>query len=279
MAIKTYKPYTPSRRFITTQDFSDITKDEPEKSLTVGLIRKSGRNNTGRITVRHKCGGHKRLYRIIDFKRDKIDIKAKVISIEYDPNRTARIALVEYADGEKRYILCPLGLKVGDEIMSGPNAEIKVGNTLPLENIPVGTIIHNIELIKGQGGKLVRAAGSWAQIMAKEDKYAHIRMPSGEIRLIPIKNNATIGQVSNPDNINITIGKAGRKKHMGIRPTVRGTAMNAVDHPHGGGRGKSKGNNQPQSPWGQPSKGYKTRKRKQFDWMRIRKRNETIVTG
>jgi len=280
MPIKTYRPYTPVRRFITTEDFSDITKKEPEKSLVVPLKKKSGRNNTGQIMVLHRGGGHKRFYRIIDFKRDKFGIKGKVIAIEYDPNRSARIALIEYEDKEKRYIIQPLGLKVGDEIVSGPDAEIKVGNALPLENIPVGTIIHNIELIPGKGAKLVRSAGSWAQLMAKEGKFAHVRMPSGEIRLIPIKCLATIGQVGNIDHENVSLGKAGRTRYLGFRPVVRGTKMNAVDHPHGGGRGKSKGNNQPRSYSNVPCKGYKTRRKKVTDWMIVKPRTKVVeVSG
>ncbi len=280
MPLKTYKPYTPVRRFMSTEDFSDITKKEPEKSLTVALKKKSGRNNTGQIMVPHRGGGHKRVYRIIDFKRDKFGIKGKVIAIEYDPNRSARIALIEYEDKEKRYIIQPFGLKVGDEIMSGPDAEIKVGNALPLENIPVGTIIHNIELIPGKGAKLVRSAGSWAQLMAKEGDFAHVRMPSGEIRLIPIKCLATIGQVGNIDHENVSLGKAGRTRYLGFRPVVRGTKMNAVDHPHGGGRGKSKGNNQPRSYSNVPCKGYKTRRKKTTDWMIVKPRSKVVeVTG
>lgn len=272
MPIKTFKPYTPVRRFITVEDFSDITKTEPEKSLIVPIKKKGGRNNTGQIMVRHKGGGHKRFYRIIDFKRNKLNIPAKVIAIEYDPNRSCRIALVEYNDGEKRYILQPLGLKVGDEIMSGVNAEIKIGNALPISNLPLGTFIHNMEMVVGKGGQLVRSAGTAAQLLAKEGDYAHVRMPSGEIRLLSVNCYATIGQIGNIDHENVTIGSAGRSRHMGIRPTVRGTAMNSVDHPHGGGRGKSKGNNQPRSPWNQPAKGYKTRSKKVNDWMIIRRR-------
>ena len=274
MPIKAFKPYTPVRRFITVEDFSDITRKEPEKSLIAPLHKKGGRNNTGQIMVRHKGGGHKRHYRIIDFKRNKINIPAKVASIEYDPNRSSRIALLEYADGEKRYIIQPLGLKVGDTVMSGPEAEIQAGNALPLVNLPVGTFVHNIEMIPGKGAQLVRSAGTSAQLLAKEGEYAHLRMPSGEIRLVLVNCYATIGQVGNIDHENVTLGSAGRSRHFGIRPTVRGTAMNAVDHPHGGGRGKSKGNNQPRSPWNQPAKGYKTRPRKVWDWMIVRHRNK-----
>jgi large subunit ribosomal protein L2 len=272
MGIKTFKPYTPVRRFITVEDFSDITKNEPEKSLIAPIKKKGGRNNTGQIMVRHHGGGHKRFYRIIDFKRNKHDVVGTVIAIEYDPNRSSRIALIEYADGEKRYIIQPLGLKVGDTIMAGADAEIKPGNTLPLINLPVGTFIHNIEMVPGKGGQLVRSAGNAAQLLAKEGEYAHVRLPSGEIRLIAVNCTATIGQIGNIDHENVTLGSAGRSRHLGIRPTVRGTAMNAVDHPHGGGRGKSKGNNQPRSPWNQPSKGYKTRSKKVWDWMIIKRR-------
>lgn len=278
MAIKTFKAYTPSRRFMSVEDFSEITKKKPEKSLTVSLKKKGGRNNTGMIMVRHQGGGHKRYYRIIDFKRDKINVEAKVLAIEYDPNRSSRIALLQYADGEKRYILHPIGLKVGDTVMSGPDAEIKVGNSLPLANLPVGTFIHNIEMIPGTGGKFARSAGAVAQLLAKEGDYAHIRMSSSEIRLILLRCFATIGQVGNIDHENINLGSAGRSRHFGIRPTVRGTAMNAVDHPHGGGRGKSKGNNQPRSPWNQPAKGFKTRSKKIWSWMIVRRRGKVAET-
>jgi len=274
MPIKTFKPYTPVRRFITVEDFSDITTNDPEKSLLVPIRKKGGRNNSGMIMVRHKGGGHKKYYRIIDFKREKFGVPAKVITIEYDPNRSSRIALLEYSDGEKRYIIHPVGLKVGDAVMSGPEAEIKIGNALPLINLPVGTFIHNIEMTPGKGAQMVRSAGASAQLLAKEGDYAHLRMPSGEIRLISVKCLATVGQVGNIDHENITLGSAGRSRHMGIRPTVRGTAMNAVDHPHGGGRGKSKGNNQPRSPWNQPAKGYRTKSRKVTDWMIIRRRGK-----
>jgi large subunit ribosomal protein L2 len=277
MPIKTFKPYTPVRRFITVEDFSDITTNEPEKSLCMPLRKKGGRNNTGMIMVRHQGGGHKKHYRIIDFKRDKINVAAKVMTIEYDPNRSSRIALLEYADGEKRYIVQPLGLKVGDTIMSGPDSEITVGNALPLINIPVGTFVHNLEMRPGKGAQMVRSAGSSAQILAKEGAYAHLRMPSGEIRLVDVRCMATIGQVGNIEYENVTIGSAGRSRHMGIRPTVRGTAMNAVDHPHGGGRGKSKGNNQPRSPWNQPAKGFKTRPKKVWDWMIVKRRGKNAA--
>ncbi len=274
MGIKRFKPYTPSRRFMTVSDFSEITKTEPEKSLTVGFVRGTGRNNQGRITCRHKGGGHKRRYRIIDFRRDKIGIPAKVAAIEYDPNRSARIALLVYADGEKRYIIWPDGLKVGDTVVSGPDAEIKVGNALPLRNIPVGTIIHNIELKPGKGGQLARSAGSFAQVMGKVGDYAQVRLPSGELRLIHLDCMATIGQVGNLDHENIVIGKAGRSRWLGIRPTVRGTAMNPVDHPHGGGEGRTFGKH-PVTPWGQPTKGYKTRRAKKYsDKFIIKRRNQ-----
>lgn len=278
MPIKTFKPYTPVRRFITVEDFSDVTRTEPEKSLIVALKKKGGRNNTGMIMVRHKGGGHKRFYRIIDFKRNKYNVPAKVVSIEYDPNRSSRIALLEYADGEKRYIIQPLGLKVGDTIMSGPDAEVKIGNALPMANLPVGTFVHNIEMVPGKGGQLVRSAGASAQLLAKEGDYASLRMPSGEIRKILVNCLATVGQIGNIDHENVTLGSAGRSRHLGIRPTVRGTAMNAVDHPHGGGRGKSKGNNQPRSPWNQPAKGYKTRPKKVWDWMIVRRRGKVTET-
>ena len=274
MPVKSFNPYTPSRRFITVEDFSSLTKKEPEKSLTVSKRKHGGRNNTGEVMVRHQGGGHARRYRLIDFSRDKIGVPGKVVAIEYDPNRNARIALVQYADGEKRYMLQPLGLEVGETVVSGPQAEIKVGNCLPLSEIPEGTMVHNIELLPGRGGKLVRAAGGQAQLMAKEGSYATLKMPSNEVRLIPISCKATIGQVGNIDHENVTLGNAGRARHMGVRPTVRGTAMNTVDHPHGGGRGKSKGNKHPQSPWGQPAKGYKTRSKKVWDWLIIQRRQK-----
>ena len=274
MGIKRFKPYTPSRRFMTVSDFSEITKTEPEKSLTVGFVRGTGRNNQGRITCRHKGGGHKRRYRIIDFRRDKIGVPARVAAIEYDPNRSARIALLVYADGEKRYIIWPEGLKVGDTVVAGPDAEIKVGNALPLRNIPVGTIVHNVELKPGKGGQLARAAGSFAQLMGKVGDYAQLRLPSGELRLVHLDCMATIGQVGNLDHENIVIGKAGRSRWLGIRPTVRGTAMNPVDHPHGGGEGRTFGKH-PVTPWGQPTKGYKTRRSKKYsDRFIIKRRNQ-----
>jgi large subunit ribosomal protein L2 len=274
MPIKTFKPYTQSRRQMSVSDFSDITKTNPEKSLIKIVKKKGGRNNTGQVMVRFRGGGHKRFYRIIDFKRNKFNIPAEVIAIEYDPNRSSRIALLQYQDGEKRYIIQPLGVNVGDTLMSGPSAEIKSGNALPLTNIPVGTFIHNLELATGKGGQLVRSAGAAAQLLAKEGDYAHVRMPSGEIRLIRVNCCATIGQVGNLDHENITVGSAGRNRHMGRKSHVRGTAMNAVDHPHGGGKGKSKGNNQPRSPWNQPAKGFKTRHKKVWDWVVVSHRNK-----
>lgn len=274
MAIKKYKPTTPSRRYMTVSTFEEITKKEPEKSLLAPLKKSGGRNNKGRVTSRFRGGGHKRRYRIIDFKRDKDGVPAKVAAIEYDPNRSARIALLHYADGEKRYILAPYKLEVGDEVLSGPDADIKPGNALPLSEIPVGTFIHNIELHPGRGGQLVRAAGAMAQIMAKEGKYVHVRMPSGEVRLIRKECKATVGQVGNLDHENITIGKAGRKRWLGRRPHVRGVVMNPVDHPHGGGEGKTPPGRQPVTPWGVPTIGKKTRKRKKSDKMIIRSRHK-----
>ncbi len=262
MGIKRFKPYTPSRRQMTVSDFSEITKKTPEKSLVVHIKKTSGRNNQGKITVRHHGGGHKKKYRIIDFKRNKDGINAKVVAIEYDPNRTSNIALICYADGVKSYIIAPNGLKVGDILSNGPDAEIRVGNTLPMRNIPVGSEIHNIEMKPGAGGQLVRAAGNVAQLMAKEGKYATVRLPSGEMRLLPIDCRATIGQVGNIDHELINIGKAGKKRHMGIRPTVRGSVMNPNDHPHGGGEGRAPiGRPAPCTPWGKPALGYKTRKK------------------
>jgi large subunit ribosomal protein L2 len=276
MSIRKYKATSPAIRQMTVSTFEEITKKEPEKSLVVSLNRKGGRNAQGKITVRHKGGGAKRKYRIIDFKRDKDGIPGKVAAIEYDPNRTANIALIYYADGEKRYILAPFGLKVGDAIESGVDADIKVGNTLALKNIPVGTTVHNIELKAGKGGQLVRSAGSEAQLMAKEGKYAQLRLPSGEFRLVRIECRATIGQVGNIDHENITIGKAGRSRHMGIRPAVRGSAMNPVDHPHGGGEGKAPiGMPSPLTPWGKPTIGYKTRaKNKKSNQYILRRRTK-----
>ena len=263
MGIKTYNPYTPSRRQMTGSDFSEITKTTPEKSLVVSLSKNSGRNNQGKITVRHRGGGNRRKYRLVDFKRKKDGIAAKVIGIEYDPNRTANIALICYADGEKAYILAPAGLKVGMKVMSGAEAEVRPGNCLPLSAIPVGTMVHNIELYPGKGGQLVRSAGNGAQVMAKEGKYATLRLPSGEMRMVPINCRATIGVVGNGEHNLINIGKAGRKRHMGIRPTVRGSVMNPNDHPHGGGEGKTGiGRPGPCTPWGKPALGLKTRSKK-----------------
>ncbi len=259
--LKTYRPYTKSRRWITSSDFSVLTKKKPEKALLIPKKKKAGRNNLGHLTVRHQGGGHKRMIRIVDFKREKVGIPAAVIALEYDPNRSAFLALLEYADKERRYIVAPVDLKVGDSVMSGPDADIKPGNALPIKNIPVGSFIHNIELIKGTGGKIVRSAGTSAQLMAKEGEYANIKLPSGEIRLIHLDCYATIGQVGNVEHGTISVGKAGRKRWLGIRPTVRGAAMNPHDHPHGGGEGKSgQGNPHPVSPWGKPTKGFKTRK-------------------
>ena len=262
MGIKKYKPYTPSRRHMTSLSFEEITKTTPEKSLVISLKKNAGRNNQGKITVRHRGGGAKVKYRIIDFKRNKDGIPARVASIEYDPNRTANIALLQYVDGEKRYILAPKGLKVGDKIMNGETAEIRIGNSLPMKNIPVGTTIHNIEMKPGKGGQLVRSAGAEAQLMAKEGKYATVKLPSGETRLLPIECRATIGQVGNIEHELVTVGKAGRKRHIGFRPTVRGSVMNPNDHPHGGGEGKAPiGRPGPVTPWGKPALGYKTRKK------------------
>jgi len=276
MALKKYSPTSPARRFMTVSTFEEITKKEPEKSLLEPLNKNGGRNSYGRITVRHQGGGAKRKYRVIDFKRDKDGIKAKVIAIEYDPNRTANIALLNYADGEKRYIIAPVGLKAGDIVESGKDADIKSGNTLPIANIPIGTTIHNIELKPGKGAQMVRAAGNAAQLMAKEGNYAQVRLPSGEVRMVSINCKATIGQVSNIDNENVSIGKAGRKRWMGIRPTVRGVVMNPVDHPHGGGEGKSPiGRPSPVTPWGKPTLGLKTRKKKnKTDKFIIKRRND-----
>jgi len=263
MAVKKYKPVTPGMRGRTGYTFEEITKDKPERSLVKPLRKRGGRNSYGRITVRHRGGGHKRKYRVVDFKREKLNIPAKVAAIEYDPNRTARLALLNYADGEKRYIIAPLGLRVGDTILSGSEAEVAPGNTMPLSNIPTGTRIHNIELKIGGGGQLVRSAGTSARLIAKEGKYGQVRLPSGEIRLIQQECMATIGQVGNVDHGNIKLGKAGRKRHMGIRPTVRGSAMSPRDHPHGGGEGRSPiGMPSPKSPWGKKTLGAKTRRNK-----------------
>ena len=274
MAIKRIKPTSPGRRFQTYPAFDEITKTKPEKSLLKIINRSGGRNANGRITTRHRGGGHKRYYRIIDFKRDKLGVPAKVASIEYDPNRSARIALLHYVDGEKRYILAPLNLNVGDTVMSGPDADIKPGNTLPLSNIPLGTHIHNIELKVGKGGQIVRSAGAYAQLMAKEDRYALVKLPSGEVRMVLLKCQATIGQIGNTEHENLSLGKAGRKRWMGRRPKVRGVAMNPVDHPMGGGEGRSSGGRHPCSPWGVPTKGYRTRKNRQSDKYIVKRRTK-----
>ena len=274
MAIKRYKPTSPARRFMTVSAFTEITTTKPEKSLLETQSKSGGRNSTGRITVRHIGGGNRRKYRIIDFKRNKDNIPAKVASIEYDPNRSANIALLIYADGEKRYIIAPLGLQKGDTVMSGENADIRTGNALPLEKVPVGTIIHNIEMHPGKGGQIARSAGNSAQLMAKEGKYATLRLPSGEMRYLPIKCKATIGQVGNLEHEIVSIGKAGRKRHMGVRPTVRGVVMNPCDHPHGGGEGKSPiGMPSPVTPWGKPALGYKTRKKNKSNKFIIKRVN------
>ena len=273
MAVKTYKPTTPSRRGTTGYDFSEITTDTPEKSLMTDLRGHGGRNTRGKVTVRHQGGGNKIKYRVIDFKRNKLDIPARVASVEYDPNRSAFIALLIYADGEKRYILAPLGLKVGDTVVSSDTADIKPGNALPISNIPVGTLIHNLELKPGRGGQLVRSAGMSAQLMAKENGFAQVRLPSGEMRKLPLNAKATIGTVGNTDHENVRLGKAGRVRHMGIRPTVRGVVMNPCDHPHGGGEGKSPvGMPAPVTPWGKPALGLKTRKHKKYSNKMIVKR-------
>ena len=274
MAVKAFKPTSPGRRFQTVSDFAEITKSTPEKSLLAPLKKTGGRNSNGRITARHIGGGHKRRYRIIDFKRDKRDIPARVASIEYDPNRSSRIALLNYMDGEKRYIIAPFDLKVGAEIQSGEKAEISIGNALPIKNIPVGTLVHNVELKIGKGGQLIRTAGASGQIAAKEKKYAHIKMPSGELRLIHVECYATIGQVGNSDHKHISIGKAGRKRWLGKRPKVRGVVMNPVDHPMGGGEGRSSGGRHPCTPWGKPTKGYRTRKNKSTDKFIVRRRRK-----
>jgi len=274
MGIKTYRPYTETRRFQTGLTFNELTASKPYKALLEPKLRISGRNNQGEISVRHRGGGHKRHYRIIDFKRDKVGVAARVASVEYDPNRSAFISLLHYADGEKRYILYPMGLKVGDSVVSGPEADIVVGNALPLRNIPAGTVIHNIEMHLGKGGQLVRSAGGAAQLLAKEDEYAQVRLPSGEVRRVHVDCMASIGQVGNLDHENISIGKAGRKRWMGIRPTVRGVAMNPVDHPLGGGEGKTSGGRHPVTPWGQPTRGYKTRHNKQTDRFIVKRREK-----
>ena len=265
MAIRVYKPTSPARRFMSVLTFEEVTKKTPERSLVTDLRHRAGRNNQGKITVRHQGGGARRKYRIIDFKRQKDGVPATVKAIEYDPNRTCFIALLVYADGEKRYILAPLGLKVGDTVMSGPTADIKPGNCLPIANIPLGTLVHNIEIKVGRGGQMVRSAGTAAQVMAKEGEYAQIRLPSGEVRKVAMTARATIGQVGNTDHSNVRIGKAGRKRHMGVRPTVRGVVMNPCDHPHGGGEGRSPvGMPAPMSPWGKKTQGVKTRKHRKY---------------
>ena len=267
------KPTSPGRRFQTVSDFNEITTTTPEKSLIKPLKKSGGRNNLGRVTTRHRGGGHKRRYRVIDFKRDKIGVPAKVASIEYDPNRSARIALLFYADGEKRYILAPLGLNVGDRIISSDDADIKPGNSLPLANIPAGTMVHNVELKPLKGAQLARAAGAAVQLMAKEGKNAHLKLPSGEVRMVPLLCRATIGQLGNVEHENVSLGKAGRKRYLGKKPHVRGVAMNPVDHPLGGGEGKSSGGRHPVTPWGKPTKGYKTRKPKASDRHIIKRRS------
>src|SRR5512138_3186284 len=275
MAVKVYKPVTPGQRNMTGYTFDEITKTKPERSLIVVRKKYAGRNSYGKITVRHQGGGNRQFIRLVDFKRNKHGIPAKVSSIEYDPNRTTRLALLVYADGEKRYIVAPLGLKVGDAVMSGAQAEIRPGNSLPIANIPVGTMIHNIELKEGKGGQLVRSAGTAAQLLGKEGDYAQIRLPSGEVRLVRQVCYATIGQVGNLDHSNVKLGKAGRKRHMGVRPTVRGTAMSPRDHPHGGGEGRQPaGMPGPKSPWGRPTRGYKTRRNKKTDQYIVRRRNQ-----
>jgi len=275
MAVKTYKPVTPSLRGMTGYSFEEVTKSKPERSLIVEKRKQGGRNSYGKITVRHQGGGHRQQIRIVDFKRDKHNIPARVAAIEYDPNRTARLALLFYADGEKRYIIAPLDLKVGDTVLSGSSAEVRPGNCLPIANIPVGTLVHNIELKDGKGGQLARSAGTAAQLLAKEGDYAQIRMPSGEVRLVRQTCYATIGQVGNLDHSNIKLGKAGRKRHLGVRPTVRGTAMSPRDHPHGGGEGRQPiGMPGPKSPWGKPTLGFKTRRNKKTDKYIVRRRGK-----
>jgi large subunit ribosomal protein L2 len=272
MGIRNVKPTSPARRHMTVMDTSDITEDKPYKPLVKALNRKAGRNNSGKITCHHKGGGHKKAYRVIDFKRNKVGVPGKVSTIEYDPNRNVRIALIVYADGERRYVLAPLGIKIGEKIVSGPDAEIKNGNALPLRNIPLGSVVHNIELKPGKGGQMVRSAGTGAQVMAKEGMYVTLRMPSSEMRMVHMDCYATIGTLSNIEYKNMSIGKAGRSRYMGIKPTVRGVAKNAVDHPHGGGEGKSPIGGKPQTPWGKPAMGRKTRGKKQSDRYIVRKR-------
>jgi large subunit ribosomal protein L2 len=274
MALISRKPTSAGRRFQTATDFAEITRSEPEKSLVRPLKKSGGRNSYGRVTSRHRGGGHKRRYRLIDFKRNKLEVPAKVATIEYDPNRTTRIALLHYVDGEKRYILAPQELRVGDMVVSSATADIKPGNTLPLSNIPTGTLVHNVELKPGKGGQMARAAGSAAQLMAKEGKQAHLKLPSGEVRMVPVDCRATIGQLSNVEQENVSLGKAGRKRWVGKRPHVRGVAMNPVDHPMGGGEGKSSGGRHPCTPWGVPTKGYKTRKPKASDRYIVKHRSK-----
>lgn len=276
MAVKKYKPTTPGQRGMTTYTFEEITKSSPERALTVSLGRHGGRNSYGRVTVRHRGGGHRRLTRLVDFKREKYGIPAQVAAIEYDPNRTARLALLHYADGEKRYILAPVDLKVGDTLLSGPTAEIRAGNSMPIANIPVGTLIHNIEMQLGRGGQMVRSAGGSAQLLGKEGDFAQVRLPSGEVRAIRQVCYATIGTLGNVDHSNVKLGKAGRKRHKGIRPTVRGSAMSPRDHPHGGGEGRQPiGLPGPKSPWGKPTLGYKTRRNHKSDQYIVRRRSKT----
>ena len=274
MGIKQYKPTSAGRRFMTCSDFAEITRDRPEESLVEPLKKHGGRNNAGRITARHRGGGHKRRFRRIDFRRNKIGVPAKVFAIEYDPNRSARIALLNYADGEKSYILAPDKLRVGDEVLSSRHADIKPGNSLPLRFIPLGTLLHNIELKKGRGGQMARSAGTSAQLLAKDDKYAHVRLPSNEVRLVNVDCRATVGQVSNVEHAQIRIGKAGRTRWLGRRPSVRGVAMNPVDHPMGGGEGRSSGGRHPCTPWGVPTKGYKTRKNRATDKFIVKRRGK-----
>ncbi len=275
MPVKTFRPFTPSLRFKTVSSFEEITRSDPEKSLVEANKKSGGRNNMGRITSRRRGGGHRRHYRIIDFKRNKFGVPATVNSIEYDPNRSARIALLHYVDGEKRYILAPTGLNVGAQVVSGPEADVRPGNALPLENIPQGTHVHNVELQPGKGGQLGRSAGSEIQIMAKEGRFAQLRLPSGEVRLVPVTCYATVGQVGNQEHENVVLGKAGRNRWLGRRPSVRGVAMNPIDHPHGGGEGRASGGGHPVTPWGVPTKGYKTRKRKkQSSKLIVRRQNK-----
>jgi large subunit ribosomal protein L2 len=274
MPVRKYRPTSPGRRNMSVSTYEEITKKKPEKSLIEPLKKHSGRNNQGRLTVRHRGGGHKRYYRKIDFKRNKFGVPARVAAIEYDPNRSANIALLHYKDGEKRYILAPLGLRVGDEVVSGPDAPIRVGNALPLDNMPMGSEVHNIELYPGRGGQMVRSAGTTAQLMAKYNNYAQLRMPSGEYRLVRVECMATIGQVGNVDHENVRIGKAGRSRHMGRRPTVRGSVMNPSDHPHGGGEGRAPIGGQPKTPWGKPTLGYRTRRNKDTNKYIVRRRRK-----